>query len=238
MRKRWRTYYLRQHRAIRRAKDIQAYRTRERVTKNAWAARNRGKVNATAARVRQNALDSEHFYCDICEMALQSQHVLDKHLGTETHRRCQVGNIPNTELCQNALNVKAARALAKANNAPTTVVSATHPSQMTGVSLATKRTNVTSTSPQPQARMTTNFISLNSPIFLPTLSQTQIDIQYGLNIKAIRTAAKSNHLYCHNVCDKSFVGNWVLTIRRESDISQREPPRFSPMELVEGLCNI
>ncbi|KAJ4344321.1 atp2, beta subunit of the F1 sector of mitochondrial F1F0 ATP synthase [Ascochyta clinopodiicola] len=108
-----RIQYIKDHRAARRARDIDAYRANERLTKNAWSERNRDKVNKTAAKVRQNALDLRRFDCEDCNLPLQSQHALDAHLLSQAHAD-KLAGVERAELSQYVLNQKAARAAAKA----------------------------------------------------------------------------------------------------------------------------
>jgi hypothetical protein len=106
--------YLREHRAKKRAKDPEAYRANDRVMKHAWAAKNRDQVNATAGRVRANALASKRFHCEPCGQSLQSQHALDKHLASFVHLDCLAGKSHSSTLSLGAMNVKAKRAADKA----------------------------------------------------------------------------------------------------------------------------
>lgn len=102
------------HRETVRNKDIDAYLARDRIMKNAWAAKNRDKVNQTAAKVRGNALSSNRFSCDVCQMSLQSQIALDKHLLTQSHAD-SVAGIEKPEMSQYSINRKTIRANAKAS---------------------------------------------------------------------------------------------------------------------------
>ncbi|KAJ4369769.1 hypothetical protein N0V83_005533 [Neocucurbitaria cava] len=113
LRKKHRAQYIKDHRAARRGKDVDAYRAHERVTKNAWSARHRVALSETSAMNRQNAIAARRFHCDVCDMSLQSQHALDKHLGTEAHADA-VDGVQKSEMSQYALNLKAQRAANKA----------------------------------------------------------------------------------------------------------------------------
>jgi transcription elongation factor Elf1 len=75
---------------------------------------NRDQVNATAERVRANALASKRFHCEPCGQALQSQHALDKHLASSVHSDCLAGKSRSSTMSLGAMNVKAKRAADKA----------------------------------------------------------------------------------------------------------------------------
>jgi hypothetical protein len=70
-------------------------------------------VKRVAAKVRKNALNSSRFSCEVCDIPLQSQHALNKHLASTVHSD-KVAGIQRSELSQYALNRKAARAATKA----------------------------------------------------------------------------------------------------------------------------
>jgi hypothetical protein len=57
-----RARYCRNHRNNKKSKDPDACRANDLVTKNAWAAKNRDRVNPTAARVQSNALTSNRLH--------------------------------------------------------------------------------------------------------------------------------------------------------------------------------
>lgn len=109
-----RATYLKAWREAKRNKDPDAYRLQDRVIKNAWAAKNRDRVNKTAGRVRAKAKGQRRFHCDVCDMSLQSQMALDKHLATESHANRVLG-FEKPKLSQSAIDQKAKRAKAKAN---------------------------------------------------------------------------------------------------------------------------
>lgn len=110
-----RAKYLSDHRAAKKARDPDAFRAHDRIMKNAWAERNRDRVNTTAAKVRHTAISSDRFRCDVCAISLQSGFALDSHLLTQAHADRMAG-IQKSELSQKAINTKTKRAAAKANN--------------------------------------------------------------------------------------------------------------------------
>jgi hypothetical protein len=103
------------HRARKREEDLEAYQERVRVEKNAWAEKNRSKVNRTASEVKAKAIEAKRFYCDDCELALQSDAALTAHQLTQTHLDTVAG-IKKSEITKSAIAVKAVRATAKAKN--------------------------------------------------------------------------------------------------------------------------
>lgn len=110
-----RAAYLKRHREAERNKDIDAYRLRGRVTKSAWVTENRDRFNQTAGRTRAKAKSERRFHCDVCEMSLQSQLALEKHLASQSHAD-RVASIEKPEISQYSINRKETRADAKANN--------------------------------------------------------------------------------------------------------------------------
>lgn len=100
------------HRAAKRLEDLDAYRAADRVSKNAWAEKNRDKVNRTAAKTKAKAKDLRRFYCDTYELPLQSQAMLDKHLLSVSHQDRAAG-IEKPAITKSAVAVKAVRAQAK-----------------------------------------------------------------------------------------------------------------------------
>jgi hypothetical protein len=59
-------------RAAKKRNDVEGFRAHGRKMRNAWAEKNRGRVNKTAAKVRANAIDSKRFFCGVCQASLQS----------------------------------------------------------------------------------------------------------------------------------------------------------------------
>jgi hypothetical protein len=104
---------IKEWRAAKRAKDVDAYQANDRKMKNAWTEKNRGRVNKTAAKVRGNAITSKRFHCKVCSADLQSQHALDLHLATQAHADREAG-IEVLETSSDAVRIKAARDAAKA----------------------------------------------------------------------------------------------------------------------------
>lgn len=102
-----------QWRLAKKAKDPDAFRAHGRVQKNAWAAKHRDKVNKTAKKVKTKAKTEQRFYCGVCEMPLQSQAALDKHLASESHANRAAGT-EKSETSQYSINRKTKRAKAKA----------------------------------------------------------------------------------------------------------------------------
>ncbi|PSK57848.1 ATP synthase subunit beta, mitochondrial [Elsinoe australis] len=100
------------HRAAKRLDDLDAYRAADRVSKNAWADKNRDKVNRTAAKTKAKAKNLRLFYCDTYELPLQSQAMLDKHLLTVSHQDRAAG-IEKPAITKSAVAVKAVRTQAK-----------------------------------------------------------------------------------------------------------------------------
>ncbi|KAG4415314.1 hypothetical protein IFR04_011569 [Cadophora malorum] len=101
-------------REAQRNKDIDAFRLQDRIKKNAWAAKNRDKVNKIAGKVRTKAKEERRFRCDVCDEDLQSQHALDKHLATQSHAD-RVNGIEKQEMTQYSKNRKAVRDAALAS---------------------------------------------------------------------------------------------------------------------------
>jgi hypothetical protein len=114
LRKIKRAHYLKAHRAARKEKNPDLYRANERVVKNAWADKNRGRVNKTASKVREKNIASCRFECEVCDISLQSQDALNSHLKSQAHANTEAG-IQKNELSQYAINLKTQRAIAKAN---------------------------------------------------------------------------------------------------------------------------
>lgn len=82
---------LKEWRAAKKAKDVAGYRAHDRKMENAWAEKNRGRVNKTAAKIRPNAIDSKRFFCEVCQAPLQSQHAFDAHLKTQAYADAEAG---------------------------------------------------------------------------------------------------------------------------------------------------
>ena len=97
-----------------RAADLEGYRERDRRTKNAWAAKNRDRVNKTHHKTVAKAKAELRFHCDICDLALQSSDALNKHFATQLHADRAAG-IEKPEPNKYAANVKAQRSINKAN---------------------------------------------------------------------------------------------------------------------------
>ncbi|CAA9963584.1 PCK1-phosphoenolpyruvate carboxykinase [Pyrenophora teres f. maculata] len=110
-----RVKYVKAHRAARKARDPDAFRARDRVTKNAWSARHHKRLAKVSANNRQKARASRRFACDTCDLALQSQHALTLHLSTASHADRVAGvEKPEANKYNNNLQ-KARRAKTEAN---------------------------------------------------------------------------------------------------------------------------
>ncbi|KAK4890838.1 hypothetical protein LTR27_010539 [Elasticomyces elasticus] len=104
----------RKRRANNRWHDLEGVRNRERIERNAWAEKNRDRVNKTAAKVRAKNKESNNFRCDPCDMTFQGRTAVELHEATQSHADCLAG-IVKPAISTKALGVKAERAQAKAD---------------------------------------------------------------------------------------------------------------------------
>jgi hypothetical protein len=103
-----------EHRSRKRAVSIDAYRAHDRVQKNAWSAKNRGKLRKVSSQNREKNKNSARFRCDTCDMNLQSAHALEKHNGTQQHQD-RVAGVPKRPPSKYAAAAKAVLVAAKEN---------------------------------------------------------------------------------------------------------------------------
>jgi hypothetical protein len=99
-------------RARERAKDLDAYRANSLAQKKAWEAKDRDRVKESQQRTRDKALSLKLFYCEVCDMSLQSQLTLNKHLKTTVHAD-HVNGVVRPPMSQKAINMKISRAKAE-----------------------------------------------------------------------------------------------------------------------------
>ena len=114
MKRERRLAYERTYRAAKRDKDPDFYRRTVTQQKKDWSTRNLDKVNNIAAKVRGKTLLSHRFFCEPCDMALQSKLALDKHLNTTAHKNIVAGK-KKAAMSRGAVAYKAKRSLVKAN---------------------------------------------------------------------------------------------------------------------------
>lgn len=81
----------RDYRARKRAEDEVAYKRKVTDQKLDGSNRNRDRVNEIAAGVRERNLAAQNFYCELCELPLQSQAALDLHLTRDSHKQVVAG---------------------------------------------------------------------------------------------------------------------------------------------------
>jgi hypothetical protein len=81
------------HRASRRAADPEAFMKKQREDKLEWTHKNRDRVNETAAGTKERAISAQRFRCATCDLSLQSQAALDKHLLSQAHKDRSAGII-------------------------------------------------------------------------------------------------------------------------------------------------
>ena len=97
-----------------RAADLDGYRANDRIMKNAWAAKNRDRVNKTHHKTIAKAKAELRFHCDICDLALQSSDALNNHLACQSHADRAAG-IEKPEPHKYSANLKAQRTISKAS---------------------------------------------------------------------------------------------------------------------------
>lgn len=104
----------RKHRAKKTAEDPVGFLKKSSATRQAWAEKNKDRVNKTAGRVKAKALDLNRFYCDDCELPFQSNAALASHLLTDAHHDRAAG-ITKSSLTTSAVAVALVRARAIAD---------------------------------------------------------------------------------------------------------------------------
>lgn len=104
----------RKHRAKRRAADPEAYILKVRIDKRKWSENNQDKVNKTAAKSQNKSRELRRFYCDTCEIALQSDSALKKHILTSSHAD-RLAGVMKSAPSNGVIAYAAVRDAAKAN---------------------------------------------------------------------------------------------------------------------------
>ena len=92
-------------RAKERAADLEGYRSKGRISRNAWAAKNRDHVNETHRGTIAKAKVERRFYCAVCDSALQSPTALKQRLATQSHAD-RVAGIVKPEPSKYAVNTR------------------------------------------------------------------------------------------------------------------------------------
>lgn len=69
-----------------RAQDLDAFLTRKRREKTAWAKKNAAQVAASHAKTVAKIKSERKFYCSVCDLALASSNALQRHLDGPKHK--------------------------------------------------------------------------------------------------------------------------------------------------------
>lgn len=70
---------------LEKARDLEGYMKRKRTEKYAWTKKNPDRVVQISKKVREKALASRQWYCETCDVALQSKTALAKHMASSSH---------------------------------------------------------------------------------------------------------------------------------------------------------